>query len=314
MLLIILAGYEFYILNNRLQNDYQHTLSSMRTYDIERSEEDLRFTYIYLNQDNKFTLKIRNDGPEVVGTKYVGVFLEGDPNEDPYKPINAYIVPTEVIDIYVDYEVDPEEEYIIQVVTEKGNIFSLSYPQETIDYPYHYIVADAISEVIGRVIPTYESFRWAVRARTQDSGFDWKSTWSIASPPPGQYAHIFKLDVVYYGKTSIVLGKNTAFYTIRLDVSSSSPPFYLVHYNEATGKISAYSEATNNIVLPAFDPDNPQPVTLHFGVLKREGNPLSNNDIGSLGSGTYMINFAVYERPGDGDYSQGFSLIAVEVN
>ena len=44
ILLIILSGYEFYLLNNRTQNDYQQVLNEVRESDIDKGQEDLKYT------------------------------------------------------------------------------------------------------------------------------------------------------------------------------------------------------------------------------------------------------------------------------
>ena len=318
VLLIILAGYEFYILNNKIQNDYQHVLSAMRTYDIERSEEDLRFTNIDLIlKDLKyyFTIKIRNDGPELVSIEQVGIFLEEALNDDPYYGVDEQIPPSEVLELELNYEVDPEKKYLIQVVTEKGNVFPISYPQDTSDYPYGDIAAGALAKVIGRVLPDYESFSWSINAQDPDISFDWEDTWSV----PNKEFLIFRITVLYYYPVPIVLGKNTGLFFIYLGGAQSGQnrQFYIVQFDEVTGQMSKYDEDSNYVVLPSYDPDNnpegPTPITLYFATSEEEGDPFTDNQSEFTQTGKYQTILAIYERPGGGYYSQAFSLIAVEV-
>ena len=74
IILIVLSSYEFYLLNNRSQNDYQKTLTNMRSFDIARTQEDLKFTDFA--EDYSF-VEVRNDGPELVHVTFVAIFVDG---------------------------------------------------------------------------------------------------------------------------------------------------------------------------------------------------------------------------------------------
>jgi hypothetical protein len=327
LVLIILAGYEFYMLNNRAQNEYQLTLNEMRNFDIDKEQEDLKITHIEkfgdidLNdEDDTVTLSgggtirlhVRNDGPQLVSLEYVGLLIGGEepgPDTDSYQPADVQISPSTVeqVDIIFTNEFHSHTILQLQVVTYRGNVFPVEYPQSQEDYPYYTILEGAISKVIGRVVPEYDSFWWSKRDLSQIDSFDWENSWAVEYDKDVWY--IFKINVVHYGTDTLILGNNTALYFNDL-MGPDDVQYYIVDYDEDTGQISQHTGVT----LPFFDPDDPEIVTLYFATSVEGADPTSVSDNAKCPfkqDRKYQIVLGVYENVPD--YSQAFSLIAIEV-
>ncbi|MFC1803145.1 hypothetical protein ACFL0D_04160 [Thermoproteota archaeon] len=316
IVLIILSGYEFYLLNNRAQNDYQQVLSTVRTSDIERSQEDLKFTYITADEDeDTFKLKIRNDGPELAHITYAAIFLDGVSGDDPYIPIDSHVTPSSIIDVTLPYtNIDEDEEYFIQIITERGNIFPINYPQDEEDYPYIYILSGAMSDVIGDVLPIYDTFRWAeveiedleAELPVPDEG-EWEDSWAV--PYDNKECTFFRFEVTYYGDENIILGANTGLYFKEL-TGPKSVQAYIV-YRDGNNLVH-YDYEDYYVEMEAFDPDNPTSYILYFAT-SEEFEDLTHyiQFQNPVAADRYQVILGIYEM--DPEYSQAFSLIAIEV-
>ena len=241
VVLIVLSSYEFYLLNNRVQNDYQKTLTDMRSYDMGRVQEDLKYTEIVINEaEDEFEIKVRNDGPDIVHIIYSAVFLEGVLDMDPYLAMDIHILPSMVEDITIPYtNIDEDEEYFIQIITNRGNVFPIFYPQDQQDYPYINILTGAMAEVVGDVLPQYDSFNWANRLPSELSEpFDWEQSWAVERDKD-KYP-IFRVTVSYYGDIDLPLDGNTGLYFNSLTDYQKNRQFFLVYYDSETGTISKY--------------------------------------------------------------------------
>lgn len=313
IILIILSSYEFYLLNNRAQNDYQKTLTNMRSFDIARTQEDLKFTDFA--EDYSF-VEVRNDGPELVHVMYIAIFVDGVNEDDPYDPMDVYIEPGLVEEITLPYILEEDEEYFIQIITERGNVFPIFYPQDIIDYPYVVIISGAMAEVVGDILPQYDSFKWANRLpETVTEPFEsaWDQSWTVQRVSK-QYT-IFKVSASYYGDNDLPLDKNTGLYFNPIDGSPQSSQFYLVKYDEDTDSISQYDDELDPIIIPKMeDPEYPPKLELYFAVKDPGEDPSVENQLAEFspgGSFKYQTILGLYQK--DGGYAQAFSLIAVEV-
>jgi len=325
IVLIILSGYEFYLLNNRTQNDYQKVLSAMRTEDMERTQEDIKFTHIVAKpEEDTFDLTIRNDGPELVKVEYAVIIQEGGTEPEYFElennPPEPYdtpnIMPSEIITILLDdgiTDITEEGVYTIQVITSRGNVFPLQYPQETEDYPYGYIISGAISKVIGRVVPTYDSFQWGIMTKNTRDVPAMISSWVVQSDNQNNY--VFRVEVQHYGEDPLTLGQKTGLYFNPIYGSSTQHQCYLVEYREATNTVHSYE---NEITLPGFNPSEddeiPEVFTLYFSTNEEGGDPITKNfAANTFNSKTrYQVILGIYDTAEI--YAQGFSLIAIEVD
>ena len=313
VVLIVLSSYEFYLLNNRVQNDYQKTLTDMRSYDMGRVQEDLKYTEIVINEaEDEFEIKVRNDGPDIVHIIYSAVFLEGVLDMDPYLAMDIHILPSMVEDITIPYT-NIDEEYFIQIITNRGNVFPIFYPQDQQDYPYINILTGAMAEVVGDVLPQYDSFNWANRLPSELSEpFDWEQSWAVERDKD-KYP-IFRVTVSYYGDIDLPLDGNTGLYFNSLTDYQKNRQFFLVYYDPETGTISKYDNDLNYITLSRLeDPENPQSYDLYFSTQYSNGDPVTDlKGFPPLGSADrYQVIMGVYQK--NSGYSQAFSLIAIEV-
>ena len=325
ILLIILSGYEFYLLNNRTQNEYQKVLSTMRTEDMSRTQENIKFTHIVAKPDeDAFELKIRNDGPELVRLEYAVIIQEGgtepqyfELDNNPSEPYDTpNIMPSEMVTILLNdgiTDIIEEGVYTIQVITSRGNVFPLQYPQKTEDYPYGYIVSGAISKVVGRVVPIYDSFQWGIMTKNNRTVPTMISSWVVKSDNKDNY--VFRVEVQHYGKDPLTLGQKTGLYFNPIYGSAVQHQCYLVEFNKATNTVHSYE---NEVTLPGFNPSEgnevPEVVTLYFATRDVGGDPIAKNfAANTFNSKTrYQVILGIYDTAEI--YAQGFSLIAIEVD
>lgn len=325
ILLIILAGFEFYILNNRAQNDYQLTLNEMRDFDIDKNQEDLKVPYIAtdgdistrgdsvtFSGDGSFTLHIRNDGPQMVTVEYIGLLIDGEEPQDTscYQEVELNIMPTQVetykLDVTNENQVNVTAQ--IQLVTNRGNVFPFEYPQDLKNYPYSYILQGAISKVIGRILPEYDSFSWGIIPSNTRIIPKMSPTWYVNYTNKDNY--IFKIAVRNYGNSTITLSNKTAIYFESFG-GPQEPVLSCYIASKVGDTISSYSGVT----LPAYDPDlsdDPQKVTLFFAS-KNPGTDPFNDPFKGLNAGVkYQLKLGIFDE--GGIYAQSFPLIAIEVS
>ena len=327
ILLIILAGYEFYIMNNRAQNNYQLVLNDMRNFDIDKNQEDLKVPYIEtqgaivtnedtvsFNGDGSLTLHIRNDGPQLVNISYAGLLIGGDipENTECYQETSLQITPSQVeeLEIFVVNEHVSNTTAQIQIITDRGNTFPIEYPQSQEDYPYAYILSGAISKVIGRVLPEYDSFRWGLMENANRTLPSMISSWVVVYD--NQDNHVFSVTVNHYGNDQLTLSNKTGLYFECLNGPRELVECFIVDYNTTDNKIYKYDD----IILPAFDPENqdePQPVTLFFATDREGRDPLSDPFPARTLNVPYryQVKIGIYDKYEI--YAQAFSLIAIEV-
>lgn len=325
IVLIIISGYEFYLLNNRTQNEYQQVLRTMRNEDMERSMEDLKFTHIVPNTtEDFFELSIRNDGPELVEIEYATIIEEGgsepayfelnDTQVTPFDPPS--VMPSEVIKVKLGDGVTDITEtgvYTIQIITKRGNVFPIRYPQDTEDYPYGYILSGAISKVVGRVVPLYDSFKWGIIPKNSRDVTGMQSSWVLQYNNQDNF--VFSVEVSHYGENPLTLSEKTGLYFNPILGASSQHQCYIVRYNETDNKIYPYSG--NEVTLPAFNPDTddtPDPYVLYFASVEEGEDPLKKNFAANTFNkkSRYQVILGIYDNAES--YAQGFSLIAIEVS
>ena len=129
LLLILLTGYALFQLNLRSQMEYQDTLSEAHELDLRRLQEEIEFGRVRTNSSDKLILTLRNNGPNTAHIILLGVFNQtATPETQTYYNISAYMKPSETITYQNSAITLPSGgEYLIQLVTELGNIFSTSF-------------------------------------------------------------------------------------------------------------------------------------------------------------------------------------------
>ena len=133
LILILLSGYAFYALNFNVTRDYTEILQDMQQLDLERNKENIEFVIVSFNL-NKLNLTVKNIGSCQSHLIWLGIFNETvTPNSQDYYQIDFYVNPAETI-TNVGNDTIPSfegEERIIQIVTDYGNTYSVSYPEKT---------------------------------------------------------------------------------------------------------------------------------------------------------------------------------------
>ena len=148
LVLILLTGYTFYTLHVNLANDYTKTLEEMQQLDLKRNKENLEFISVSTISGDKLNITVKNTGSYQTHLIWLGIFNE-TANTQEYYNINFYINPAETVtDIRNETITIPEgQELVIQLVTEIGNTFIYSYPEELGDGGERYDFVDKTSNV-----------------------------------------------------------------------------------------------------------------------------------------------------------------------
>jgi hypothetical protein len=310
-------------MNNRAQNEYQLILNEMKNFDIDKNQEDVKIPYISttgsistgndtvsFNGDGSFILHIRNDGPQLVSIEYIGLLIGGEePDNTPcYQSVELNILPSQVETFELNFTSEHHQDTTaqIQIVTNRGNIFPFEYPQDLKNYPYSYILQGAISKVIGRVLPEYDSFRYGMMdGSTRDLPY-MNQSWVVIYDNQADY--VFSVQVSHYGKTPLTLSEKTGIFFECLDGNRELLECYIV-YN-SSNSIYPYQDIT----LPAYYPDvqdEPTPVTLYFATDKKGGDPLGDPFDGLNSGYRYQLKLGIFDK--NEIYAQTFPLIAIEV-
>jgi len=131
LVLILLTGYTFYFLNIDATDDYNDTLEDMAELDQKRNKENLQFISVSFN-GGELNITVENTGSYYARLIWLGIF-DDDANTEKYYEIDFCVNPAETVtdignDTISSFE---DQERVIQLVTELGNIFSYSYPEES---------------------------------------------------------------------------------------------------------------------------------------------------------------------------------------
>lgn len=131
IVLILLTGYTFYFLNIDATDDYNDTLEDMAERDQKRNKENLEFISVSFN-GGELNITVENTGSYYARLIWLGIF-DDDANTEKYYEIDFCVNPAETVtdignDTISSFE---DQERVIQLVTELGNIFSYSYPEES---------------------------------------------------------------------------------------------------------------------------------------------------------------------------------------
>lgn len=133
LLLILLTGYTLFQLNLRSQMEYQDILSEAREVDLRRLQEEIEYRRVRTDSSDKLILTLRNKGPNTAHIILLGVFyMTLTPETQTYYNISVYMKPSETLTYENSAITLPSGgDYVIQLVTELGNIFSTSFTPGT---------------------------------------------------------------------------------------------------------------------------------------------------------------------------------------
>jgi len=134
IVLILLSGFTFYALNVNATESYNKTLETMSELDWNRNREKPVIKGISITSANKLNITVKNEGPIQIHLIWLGVFNQmTTPVTQQYFSLDQSIDPDETAtNIGSDVLVTPGNQYLIQLVTERGNIVSQGYPITTV--------------------------------------------------------------------------------------------------------------------------------------------------------------------------------------
>jgi hypothetical protein len=126
LLLIILSGFTFYILNVNVTEEYTKTVQDIQQLDLKRNKENIEFTSVSITANNKLNLTVKNTGSYNVHLIWLGVFNKtSTPETQQYSSMDTYVDPGEsATGIGSTITVTQGSQYVIQLVTELGNVFN----------------------------------------------------------------------------------------------------------------------------------------------------------------------------------------------
>jgi len=130
MLLILLTGFTYYFLNVNVTEGYTKTVQDMQQLDLKRNKENIEFTSISITSDDKLNITMKNTGSYQVHLIWLGVFNKtSTPETQQYYQLDENIDPTETeTEIGSNIVISEGSNYVVQLVTERGNIIEHEYP------------------------------------------------------------------------------------------------------------------------------------------------------------------------------------------
>ncbi len=169
ILLILLTGFTYYFVNVNVTEDYTKTVQDMQQLDLKRNKEKIEFTSVSITSGNKLNMTLKNTGSYNVHLIWLGVQNKtSTPVTQQYSSLNMYVNPTDTATgIGSTITVTQGSQYVIQLVTEMGNVFNYDLYSITITgpdtIPYYQTPADwrsyniTIPSTTGDSVPTYFS-------------------------------------------------------------------------------------------------------------------------------------------------------------
>lgn len=133
LILILFTGYAFIQLNLRSQIEYQDILSEVRKLELEGLQEVIEFRRVRTDASDGLWLTLRNNGPNTAHIILIGIFDQTvTPETQTYYDVSVYMKPSETISYQSPLITLPSGgKYVVQLVTEVGNIFSTSFTPGT---------------------------------------------------------------------------------------------------------------------------------------------------------------------------------------
>lgn len=323
ILLIILSSYSINQLNARMQYTYQGAMTKANQVDIDRKSEALHIYNVWEDGLHNLAFGVINRGSVPVNVKYIGVFdTSVSPEKHDYYNHSLQVKPYENVTSATTIPIDSEKTYLIQIITERGNVFdeALPYiPESTIVNNNTYILNngtlveeiirdmynDRMVQAFGSLGIDYDSFHWARRNPSdQTSGF----TWSTNRDVDKDYYVVWRLNITNLGTDTYIINDDTCisfmidgwFGTIMM------MDFYIV-YNSGTYSdptITSYGGGNTITLGPS------QKATLYFAVNGDGDNPSSSsNSVRLSQSGECTGILKIFDS--NENYGQSIATIAV---
>jgi hypothetical protein len=137
IVLILLTGFTYYFLHVNVTEDYTKTLQDMQELDSRRNRESIEFTRVSKTSENKLNVTVKNTGSYQIHIIWLGVLNESaTPETQDYYKLDVYVDPAETVTNISSSVTVSTGQLRIQLVTELGNNFSSSYPEEESGYNF----------------------------------------------------------------------------------------------------------------------------------------------------------------------------------
>jgi hypothetical protein len=130
-LLIMIMGYTLFQIGNQAVKSQEQNLNNMRVFDLERSQEILKQINDPVLLGENLYVTLRNDGPRQSIVRNIGVW---DGTNWVYSNIEIWINQGGTKDIPINIpgigSAPHDTTYLIQLITDRGNIFPASFTIE----------------------------------------------------------------------------------------------------------------------------------------------------------------------------------------
>jgi hypothetical protein len=143
IIMIVLTGYSLYLMTSNEMQAYHEVLREMMELDYDRSLEDVLIKEVRVTAESKLNVTAQNEGPKQVKIVWVGLMDKTQyPENDKYAAASLSISPGETVTgIGSDFSISSGHNYIVQLVTERGNVVSHSfYPARSVKCKLELIV------------------------------------------------------------------------------------------------------------------------------------------------------------------------------
>ncbi|MFQ5711083.1 MAG: hypothetical protein ACE5GD_04790 [Candidatus Geothermarchaeales archaeon] len=283
-------------------DSYQRSVHAMDRLDWERSQENIVIlsSGSQRTEAGRFKLAVENQGYLEASLVWLGVFNKSTgravypyesipdiPDNTDYNPR-----PGETVYVWSNQEhAYPDQDYVIHVVTKRGNIATITYEDGTFGTP------SPVAEVAQEVGPVFMQFTSLQHASLGSGNVDledfspgdltWEEGWVITA---GEDNVVWRVTVVNYFSKEITLN-NVSIFSLRPVEGGAVVNWWIINVG-ADGNFTYYSNA-DAVVIPA---NSETEVTLYFGASSRNG--LNTVKMGSKDLYTNYITLS-------GEYSDG---------
>jgi len=291
ILLILISGYSLYVFQTNSQNTNQATYTEMSLRDQEKSQESLSFNALTKYTSNRIQLNITNSGVNPIHFIYIGIFDRSvSPETQIYTSVNIYI---NAGSIYVtpdttDIPQTSSTNFIVQLVTEKGNIYQTIFPYSTgssggiTSSDVTQLIQNYYTSASGDISMDYRTVERAYRSpRNQVTGLSFVSSWQVDRT---QYL-CWRMQITNNGATTISIDRNTQVRFIRS--GGTTIVFYIVHNQgtDANPSLVTYSGLNVDTIAPG------ESLTLYFASTTAGGNPSSTSTSTTMSTAAQYTGF-----------------------
>jgi hypothetical protein len=132
--LILLSGFTFYAFTQDVTQHYNNTMSAMNDVDWNRNQEEIIIKQIVITGTYNLNITVENDGSIQSHLIWLGLFNRtASPENQTYQELNEFVAPSEIDNIISTFTVAAGNKYVVQLVTERGNVVESKF------YPASYV-------------------------------------------------------------------------------------------------------------------------------------------------------------------------------